>query len=227
MKYLTVIIPVYNEEQNINPLYKKLKKVLIKIKKDHEIIFIDDGSEDKTLNNLLSLQKIDPNLHIIGFKENKGQSAALQAGFHKANGSIVITMDGDLQNNPEDIPKLIEKINQGYEIICGWRYNRKDPILTKKLPSKVANYINRKTTKLKVHDSSCTLRAYKNHCIRDLKLFKGGHRLIPAILQKKGFKISEVKVNHNKRAYGKAKYNSPLRVIECITGLIKVMKNGN
>lgn len=224
MKEISIIIPVYNEENNIQPLHNKLQEVLNNLKEDHEIIFIDDASTDNTLNKLNQLKKQNKNLKIISHSSNLGQSAALTTGFKQASGKIIITMDGDLQNDPEDIPNLIDKLNQGHDVVCGWRYNRQDSAIIKKIPSKLANFIVRKTTKIKIHDVSCTLRAYKNHTIKNLELFKGAHRLIPVILSKRGFKITEVKTNHKPRLYDQPKYNSPFRVFECIQGLRKVMK---
>jgi len=224
MSEISIIIPVYNEENNISPLYNKLKKTLTNLKKDYEIIFIDDKSEDTTLTNLKKLAKQDKNIKIIIFDQNKGQSAALEAGFNIAIGKIVVSMDGDLQNDPGDIPKLINKLNQNNDVVCGWRHKRKDSKILKTIPSKLANYITRKSTGIKIHDVSCTLRAYKNHCIKDLNLFKGSHRLIPVILKKRGHKITEIKVTHYPRLYDSPKYNSPLRVIECIKGLLIITK---
>ncbi|MBR9705622.1 glycosyltransferase family 2 protein [Candidatus Pacearchaeota archaeon] len=225
MTYITAVIPMYNEEENISPLYKQLTKVLKKMKKPYELLFIDDGSDDKTPKYFKELKKADKHVRVITFKQNKGQSAAMSKGFSSAKGKIIITLDGDLQNDPSDIPRLIKKLETGFDVVCGWRYNRKDSKLVKKIPSKLANYISRKATKAPVHDLGCTLRAYKTECVKDLKLFKGGHRHISTILHKKGCKLAEVKVKHNPRFAGKAKYNSPFRVIECIKGLRKVVKN--
>ena len=222
---LSVIIPVYNEEENIKILNNKLRQALENLKKRYEIIFIDDCSQDSTLEILNELKKTDNFLRIIHFNENLGQSEALNFGFKKAKGKIIISLDGDLQNDPIDIPDLLKKLNEGYDVVCGWRYNRKDSKIIKTIPSKIANRFVRKITGIKIHDISCTLRAYRANCVKDLTLFKGGHRLIPTILSKKGYKITEIKVKHNPRIYGKAKYNSPFRVFEFISGLRKVCKN--
>jgi glycosyltransferase involved in cell wall biosynthesis len=204
---LSVVIPVYNEEENVRILYEELKEVLSKVGKSYEIIFVDDGSTDRTFQILKELNEKDKTVKVIRFRRNFGQSAALKAGFDYAKGKIVVSMDGDLQNDPRDIPKLLEKMeNEDLDVVCGWRYNRKDPV-SKKLFSKIANWLRRRLTKEKIHDSGCTLRAYKSECVKDLELYGEMHRYIPALLLWKGYRIGEVKVNHRPRVYGKTKYN--------------------
>ncbi len=215
---ISVVIPVYNEQDNILLLYQKNKQVLDQLNKEYEIIFVDDGSKDQTGKNLLSIK--DSRLKVIKFRKNFGQTAAMDAGFKHAQGSIIITMDGDLQNDPEDIPKLLEKINEGYDVVSGWRYYRKDP-LTKHILSRLADKLRRFITKEKIHDSGCTLKAYKRECFKDLNLHGEMHRFIPALLLWKGFKVTEIKVKHHRRYKGKTKYTMT-RVIKGLLDLIVV-----
>lgn len=201
---LSVVIPVKDEEGNLKPLYKELKPVLKKITKSHEIIFIDDGSQDPSFSQLKELRKKDKKVKIIKFKKNFGQSSALQAGFDHAKGDTIITMDADLQNDPKDIPKLLDSLD-GYDCVCGWRKDRKDPIL-KKISSFLASSIRRPFLGSEVHDFGCTLKAFKKECIKDLELYGEMHRYIPPLLRWKGHKITEVVVNHRSRQSGNANY---------------------
>lgn len=204
---ISVIIPTYNEEENVEVLYKELKTVLCSLKFNFEIIFIDDCSTDTTNQRLLAIHTIDPTVKIIKFRKNFGQSAAMKAGFEHAQGRLIISMDADLQNDPHDIPPMIEKIEkENFDIVCGWRYNRKDPV-PKKLFSKLANRIRSILTGETIHDSGCTLRIYKREATRDIELFGELHRYIPAMLLWKGYRIGEIKTNHRQRVSGKSKYN--------------------
>jgi glycosyltransferase involved in cell wall biosynthesis len=204
---ISVVVPFYNEEENIEPLHTELSNVLKSLNREYSIFFVDDGSTDNTYKNMLKVSEIDNKIKIIKFRKNFGQSAALKAGFDHAQGDIVISMDGDLQNDPADIPKLIEKIeNEDYDVVCGWRADRKDPI-TKKITSKFANRLRKMTTGEVIHDSGCTFRAYRNECIKGMDLYGETHRYIPAMLLWKGFRIGEVKVKHHSRKYGKTKYS--------------------
>ena len=204
---ISVVIPFYNEEDNIEPLYEQLTGVLGSSNYDFEIIFVDDGSTDKTYENMLKIRAMDELVKLIKFRKNFGQSAALKAGFDHTKGDIVISMDGDLQNDPDDIPVLLEMIeNEDCDVVCGWRADRKDTV-SKKAFSKVANFIRRNITGDFIHDSGCTFRAYRNECVKDLDLYGETHRYIPAMLLWKGYRISEVKVKHHQRKYGVTKYN--------------------
>lgn len=204
---ISIIIPFYNEEENIEPLYVQLSSVLSGLNRDFEIVFVDDGSTDDTFRNMLKVREKDNRVKIIKFRKNFGQSAALKAGFDQVKGNVVISMDGDLQNDPTDMPKLIDKIeNEDYDVACGWRADRNDP-LQKKILSKIANFIRQNITREFIHDSGCTFRAYKNECVKDLELYGEIHRYIPAMLFWKGYKIGEVKVQHHSRKYGDTKYN--------------------
>jgi glycosyltransferase involved in cell wall biosynthesis len=204
---ISIIIPAYNEKDNIEPVYRELNSVLPNTGRPYEILFIDDGSTDQTFQKMKSLQLEDKSIRIIKFRKNFGQSAALQAGFDYASGNILITMDSDLQNDPRDIPALIEKIeHEDFDVVCGWRYNRKDPVL-KKVFSKMANSLRKFLTREKIHDSGCTLRSYRKECVVDLQIYGELHRYIPAILQWKGYRIGELEVSHRERIYGSSKYN--------------------
>jgi len=208
---LSIIIPVYNEEGNIKPLYYEIKKVmvfLIKERKisDYEIIFINDGSIDKTQENLESLKiKKKERLKIIQFRRNFGQTPALKAGFDNAKGDLVVTMDGDLQNDPKDILMLIKKLAEGYDVVSGWRYNRRDKF-SKRIFSRMMNNLRIMMIGDRLHDYGCSLKIYKKECLKDLELFGELHRYITAYLYVKGYKIREVKVNHRPRKSGRTKY---------------------
>lgn len=203
---ISVVVPFYNEEDNIEPLYEQLNNILPQLNRDFKIIFVDDGSTDNTFKNMCKVNTKDTRVKIIKFRKNFGQSAALKAGFDHAEGNFVISMDGDLQNDPEDIPKLMEKMeNEDYDVVCGWREDRKDT-LSKKLVSRLANLVRSNITGEFIHDSGCTFRAYRNGCVKGLDLYGETHRYIPAMLLWRGYKIGEVKVKHNQRKFGTTKY---------------------
>ncbi|MCX8147505.1 MAG: glycosyltransferase family 2 protein [Candidatus Woesearchaeota archaeon] len=218
---ISIVIPAYNEEKNISPLYNELKPIVNRISEKHEIIFIDDGSTDKTFDELMKIKKRDPKVKIIKFRKNFGQTAALDAGFKNAQGKVIIAMDADLQNDPADIPMLLEKMKEGYDVVSGWRHKRKDSI-SKKLFSRIANICRRMLTGENIHDSGCTLKAYKKECFENLDLYGEMHRYIPALLMWKGFKIGELKVNHRQRKFGKTKY-SITRIIKGALDLLVVL----
>jgi glycosyltransferase involved in cell wall biosynthesis len=199
---LSIVIPVYNEEDSIKLLYEEVVKNLED--EEFEIIFVNDGSTDRTRDELLKLAQKDKRVKIISFRKNYGQTAAISAGFEYSSGDIIITMDGDLQNDPADIKKLLKAIEDA-DVVSGWRWNRKDP-LTKKIPSKISNYLASCLTNLKIHDFGCTLKAYRREVIQNIRLYGEMHRYIPGILYAQGFKVSEVKVNHRPRLKGKSKY---------------------
>lgn len=218
--YLSIIIPMFNEEKNISLLYNSLKRVLNKLKKSYEIIFVDDGSIDNSFNILEKIQKKDKTIHIIKFRKNFGQTAAMDAGFREAKGNIIISMDADLQNDPEDIPKLLNKLNEGYDVVCGWRYNRQDSFF-KKIFSNIANWFRRLVTGEKIHDSGCSLRIYKRECLNDLDLYGEMHRYIPALLFWKGYKVEEIKIEHHPRKHGETKY-SAIRLLKGFLDLLVI-----
>ena len=202
---LSVVIPAYNEQENVVPLYGELSKILNAITPDHEIIFVDDGSSDNTFQQLQSLHAQDKRVKVIKLRKNFGQSAAMRAGFDYASGEIIVTMDADLQNDPASIPVLLEELNSGYDVVCGWRKSRKDSFF-KKVFSRISNFLRRKVTGELIHDSGCSLRAHRNGCVKELELYGEMHRYIPALLSWRGYKVGEVKVAHRPRIYGKTKY---------------------
>ena len=203
MVEISILIPVYNEEKNISILHSKLSEVLINLNKSYEIIFVDDGSTDKTLNEIEKLLK-DKKTKLIQFRKNFGKADALNAAFKEAKGDVMITMDGDLQDDPREIPRFLEAI-ENFDLVVGWKFKRKDP-LTKKLPSKLANYVTKKATNVKVHDMNCGFKAYRREVAKSLDLYGDMHRYVPALAAAKGFKIGEIKVRHHKRKFGKSKY---------------------
>jgi glycosyltransferase involved in cell wall biosynthesis len=204
---LSIVIPTYNEEKNVKLVYIQLKSVLKDLRKKYEIIFVDDGSTDETFDILKKLAKTDRNLKIIRFKRNFGQSAAISAGFQKCRGDVIISMDADLQNNPSDIPNLLKKLDN-YDIVCGWRKKRNDPLVSKRLPSLLSNWLASKLTDVRIHDFGCTLRAYKKQVIQDLCIYGEMHRYIPAIAYQYGYSIGEIEVKHNPRKFGITKYKT-------------------
>ena len=212
---ISVIIPVYNEEKNIAPLYTELKKVLDDLNKPYEILFVNDGSSDNTLQELKGIERSGQSVKIIDLKKNFGQTAAIMAGFDLAKGDIIITMDGDLQNDPHDIPMLMKRIESGSDLVSGWRNKRKDLFLLRVLPSKLANRLISITLKVPLHDYGCTLKAYKRDVVKNIHLYGEMHRFIPAIAAWEGAKISELEVNHRPRRYGKTKYglNRTIKVL--------------
>jgi len=206
LKDLSVIIPVFNEEENVKLLYPKLKSVLDTLEKKYEIIFVDDGSTDGTYDSLRKICQDDENVKVVVFRRNFGQSAAISAGFDYARGDVIITLDADLQNDPDDIPRLLEKINEDFDVVSGWRVNRKDPFLTRKLPSYISNWVISFFTGVKLHDYGCTLKAYKKELAKEIKLYGEMHRFIPALASWVGATLCEVKVKHNRRKHGESKY---------------------
>lgn len=218
---ISVIVPILNEEENIRPLYSELTDTLSALNKRYEIIFIDDGSTDKSFEALACIQKEDTNVRVIQFRRNFGQTAALSAGFHYAHGDTIVTIDADLQNDPRDIPRLLERLEEGYDLVTGWRFDRKDPFLTRKLPSIIANNVISLITKVKLHDYGCTLKAFKGEVVKNIRLYGEMHRFIPAIASWMGVSIAEVKVNHRARRAGKSKYGIS-RTIRVILDLITV-----
>jgi glycosyltransferase involved in cell wall biosynthesis len=203
---ISVVIPIYNEEENLKELYAKLTNILPAITANYEIIFVDDGSTDNSFTILKKINAEDKKVKTIKFRRNFGQSAAISAGFDHSKGNVIITLDGDLQNDPEDIPLLFKKIEEGYDIVSGWRADRKDPLFTKKLPSKFSNWLASKLTGVKLHDFGCTLKAFRREVVENINLYGEMHRYIPALASWMGISIAEVKVRHHPRQHGKSKY---------------------
>ncbi len=203
--YLSIVVPLYDEEQSVERTLSGLLEVGEKFDYAYEIIFVDDGSEDKTWEIVERLSATNPKLRAIKLSGNYGQTSAMVAGFNCAKGEIIVTLDGDLQNDPSDIPKLVEKIEKGYDIVSGWRKNRKDNFLRVFL-SKVANAIISLSTGIRLHDSGCTLKAYRAPCIKSLKAYGEMHRFLPAVASMTGARVTEIPVKHHPRKYGSSKY---------------------
>ncbi len=218
---LSIVVPLYNEAKNIETLYASLSQIVRTLGRETEIIFIDDGSTDETFQALFNLKKSDGRIRIVHFTRNFGQTAALSAGFDYAKGDLIITMDGDLQNDPKDIPLLLQKVEEGYDIVSGWRFNRQDKFLLRTLPSKIANWLISLITGVKLHDSGCSLKAYRSNVVKDLRLYGEMHRFIPALASSRGARIGEVKVNHHPRMHGKSKYGIS-RTIRVFLDLITI-----
>ncbi len=219
---ISVIIPVYNEGKNIQFLYDELKMMLDSLGKDHEIIIVDDGSVDESPGILKALAAKDNSLKAITFSKNFGQTASLMSGIDSASGDIIVLMDGDLQNDPQDIPSLISKIEEGYEQASGWRKNRRDNFLTRTLPSMIANKIISFLSGVHLHDYGCTLKAYRANMLKSIKLYGEMHRFIPIHASWLGAKIIEVKVNHRKRKHGRSKYTL-YRALKVILDMITIV----
>jgi glycosyltransferase involved in cell wall biosynthesis len=202
---LSVVVPLLDEQDNLRPLYDQIKQALDG-RYAYEIIFIDDGSTDTSFKILTEFHDADPNVRVIRFRKNFGQTAALSAGFAHARGGVVIAMDADLQNDPADIPMLVEKLHEGYDVVSGWRKERHDNALTRLLPSRMANWLISKITGVELHDYGCTLKAYRREVLAETKLYGEMHRFIPALASWSGAQIAECVVNHRPRTAGVAKY---------------------
>jgi glycosyltransferase involved in cell wall biosynthesis len=218
---LSVIVPLYNEEDCIAPLYESITGALRKLDLRSEIIFVDDGSKDRTYEFSRKLAQTDDRLRVIKFRKNYGQTAAMAAGIEHAKGKILVTMDGDLQNDPSDIPKFIEKIDEGNDIVCGWRHNRQDKMITRKIPSMMANRLIGKLTGIHIKDNGCSLKAYRADIMKSVPLYSDMHRFIPAMTSLAGTKIAEVKVNHLPRQFGKSKYGLS-RIYKVLVDLLTI-----
>jgi glycosyltransferase involved in cell wall biosynthesis len=200
------VIPAYNEAPNVEPCYRELVEVLAAGGRPFEIVFVDDGSIDGTGDAVRRLSQADPRVRLLRFRRNAGQTAALDAGFRAARGAVVVTMDADLQNDPHDIPKLLAAL-PGRDAVCGWRVDRRDP-WTKRIASRVANRFRNRFTRDGVHDTGCTLKAFRREALQDLRLYRGMHRFLPALLQMEGFRVAEVPVSHRPRRAGVSKYGN-------------------
>ena len=218
---LSVVIPVYNEEENVEPIIREINGVLASLGKTCEIVAVDDGSKDKTFAALSRLHCTQPCLRVVRLKRNFGQTAALAAGLAYAEGEIIVLMDGDGQNDPADIPALLEKLQDGNDLVAGWRFDRKDPFLKRRLPSMIANRLISWTTKVKLHDYGCTLKAMRKDVAKSLRLYGEMHRFIPAIADERGAQIAELKVNHRPRLRGQSKYGMT-RTLRVVLDLLTV-----
>jgi glycosyltransferase involved in cell wall biosynthesis len=204
--YLSVIVPFFNEEDSVAPLHAAIVDAVTPLRIDFEILFVDDGSVDSTMNVATAIAKRDPRVRVIKFRRNYGQTAAMAAGIEHARGETLITMDGDLQNDPADIPLLLDKIAEGFDIVVGWRYDRQDKLVSRRLLSNVANWLIGKVTGVPIKDSGCSLKAYRASLIKAIPLYSEMHRFIPAIVSITGPRLAEIKVRHHARRFGRSKY---------------------
>lgn len=220
MSKISYVIPVFDEEENLPLLYSEINRVSAIVGYDYEIILVDDCSRDKSLSVIKEMAEKDSHVKYIAFAKNTGQSAALYAGFQYASGDIVITMDADLQNDPGDIPEML-KLYGEYDMVNGWRYSRKDT-LSKKIASKIGNTIRNAVIKEDIHDTGCSLKIMRADMLKKIKMFKGLHRFLPALMRLEGAKVVEMKVNHRHRQFGVSKYTNLRRGIEGLYDLISV-----
>lgn len=205
-KKISIVIPVYNEEESLEKLYTQIKDVLINNKlENYEIIFVNDGSSDGSVAIIKKLSMNDRNIRLISFRRNFGKAMVLETAFRNVSGDIIITMDADLQDDPIEIPNFINKIEEGYDLVSGWKYNRKDP-LEKRLPSKLFNRVTSMLSGVKIHDFNCGFKAYRREVTDNIDIYGELHRYIPVLASRKGFSITEIIVHHNKREFGKSKY---------------------
>lgn len=211
----SIVVPIYNEQDNIDELYAAITNALDGFDTNYEIIMVDDGSTDGSFGALQRIAAQEHRLKVIRFRRNFGQTAAMSAGFDAASGAIIIPMDGDLQNDPADIPRLINKLNDGYDVVSGWRKERKDTVITRKIPSMIANSLISTFTGVHLHDYGCTLKAYRREVLDGINLYGEMHRFVPALASQVGAKVAELPVNHYPRLHGTSKYgiSRTLRVI--------------
>jgi glycosyltransferase involved in cell wall biosynthesis len=203
---LSVVVPVYNEEESVEPLYNKITDALRPLSLNYEIVLVDDGSKDATFQKAAEIAKRDKRLVVVKLKRNYGQTIGLHAGFHTAQGKLIVTMDGDLQNDPDDIKNMLAELNKGYDIVLGWRHERKDFFISRKLPSKIANWIISRLTGVPVKDNGCAIRAYRAEIVKKFPMYSEMHRLMPVITAMSGAKFNQITVKHHPRQFGQSKY---------------------
>jgi len=218
---ISIVVPLYNEEESVGPLYAAIAEALEQVDAAAEIIFVDDGSSDNTFKNAAKLAESDKRLRVVEFRRNYGQTPAMAAGIDVARGKTLITMDGDLQNDPADIPKFITKMEEGFDIVVGWRFDRKDKLVSRKIPSVIANWLIGKVTGVPIKDNGCSLKAYRADVIKHVPLYSEMHRFIPAMASIAGSKIAEIKVNHRARQFGESKYGLS-RVYKVLMDLLTI-----
>jgi len=218
---LSIVVPIYNEEESINALYENITEALSGTGIDYELILVDDGSSDHSYMLLKAIANDDSRIKVIRFRRNFGQTAAMAAGFDAATGRVVVPMDGDLQNDPTDIPRLLAKIDEGYDVVSGWRKDRKDTFINRKLPSMIANGLISKFTGVHLHDYGCTLKAYKKEVLEGINLYGEMHRFVPALASQVGAKVTELPVKHHPRMYGTSKYGIS-RTVRVVLDLMTV-----
>lgn len=219
--YVSVIIPVYNEQENLEPLYEKTSKALMALGRTWELIFIDDGSTDSSYAKLEKLAFLDHNVKVVRFVRNFGQTAALAAGIDCSTGKIVVPLDADLQNDPADIKILLDKLNEGYDVVSGWRKDRQDELFTRLIPSWTANKLISSISGVRLHDYGCSLKAYRAEVIKDIRLYGEMHRFVPIYATWMGARVTEIPVNHHARRFGKSKYGIS-RTFKVLLDLITV-----
>jgi glycosyltransferase involved in cell wall biosynthesis len=203
---LSIVVPLYNEAESLQPLVEQLLAALRPLGRSFELVLVDDGSSDDTAAVLRHLAAQTPELVAVLLRRNYGQTPAMSAGFDASRGALIVTLDGDLQNDPADIPLLLERLEQGYDLVSGWRHQRQDPAMSRKLPSRVANRLIARVTGVRLHDYGCSLKAYRRELVEDMNLYGELHRFLPALAFIEGARISEVKVNHRARSFGSSKY---------------------
>lgn len=218
---LSIIVPFYNEEDSIGPLHAAIVAAVVPLGVTFEMVFVDDGSKDGTLACAVEVARSDPRVRVVKFRRNYGQTAAMAAGIEHATGRILITMDGDLQNDPADIELFLAKMNEGYDIVVGWRHLRQDKLLSRKIPSRVANWLIGKVTGVPIKDNGCSLKAYRAELIKNIPLYSEMHRFIPAMASMAGPRIAEIKVLHHARQFGKSKYGLS-RIYKVILDLLVI-----
>jgi glycosyltransferase involved in cell wall biosynthesis len=203
---LSIVVPLYNEEESIRPLYAAIVRAVVPLGISFEIVFVDDGSRDATVRLADEIARSDPRVCLVKFRRNYGQTPAMAAGIAQASGDVIVTMDGDLQNDPADVGALLRKIDEGYDIVVGWRYDRQDKLVSRKIPSRIANALIAKVTGVPIKDNGCSLKAYRASLIKKIPLYSEMHRFIPAMASIAGPKIAEIKVQHHARQFGQSKY---------------------
>jgi glycosyltransferase involved in cell wall biosynthesis len=203
---LSVIVPFYNEEENIERMHAAIVAAIEPLDVAFEMVLVDDGSKDRTLAIAINIARRDPRVRVVQFRRNYGQTPAMAAGIEHARGEVLITMDGDLQNDPADIANFLDKIKEGYDIVVGWRFNRQDKLVSRKIPSKIANWIIGKVTGVPIKDNGCSLKAFRASLIKEIPLYSEMHRFIPAMASIAGPRIAEIKVRHHARQFGQSKY---------------------
>lgn len=224
--YLSVLLPVYNEEESLDLQYKAVVNALAGLKKSYEIIFVNDGSTDSSLEILKGIAIKDKRVKVVNFRRNFGQTAAMAAGIDFSSGEVLVFMDSDLQNEPDDIMKLLEKIEEGYDVVSGWRKNRQDKLISRKIPSRIANWLISKVTGVQLHDLGCSLKAYRGDVLRQVNLYGEMHRFIPVHASWIGARITEVPVGHHARQFGQSKYGIK-RTFKVLLDLVTVKFMGS
>lgn len=221
MPQLSIVVPVYNEAPNVEALVRELQATADRLPQSAEIVFVDDGSSDDTYALLVAAAGDDPRIHLLSLMRNFGQTAALAAGIDYASGEVIVTMDGDLQNDPADIPRLLAALDAGYDVVTGWRRDRKDPFLSRKLPSLIANAIIGATTNVSIHDHGCGLKAFRADVAKQLRLYGEMHRFVTAIAGDLGAAVTEIPVNHRPRLRGQSKYGIS-RTVRVVLDLLTI-----